>query len=99
MIQWNEELTYLILINLLQCKSQYSFNSNQEFSENKYQYCVTMNCRPSRKSGITPKTTKVRVNSYVIIQSPHWFSELTHSSSEASISILRKTQTQETLRI
>ena len=45
------------------------------------------NCiwRHPRKSGLTPKTTKVMVVRYAIIQSPQCFSELTHSSSEASI--------------
>ena len=45
---------------------------------------LNINWRPPRKSGYTPKTTKVRVVSYAIIQSHQWFSELTHSSSEAS---------------
>ena len=39
---------------------------------------------PPRKSGLTPKTTKARVVRYAIIQSPQWFSELTHSSSQGS---------------
>ena len=42
------------------------------------------NWKPMRKSGLTPKTTKVRVIRYAIIQSPQWFLGLTHSSSEAS---------------
>ena len=41
--------------------------------------------RPQRKSRLTPKTTKARVVRNAIIQSSQWFSELTHSSSEASI--------------
>ena len=42
------------------------------------------NGRPPSLSELTPKTTKTRVVCYAIIQSPQWFSELTHSSSEAS---------------
>ena len=41
--------------------------------------------RPPRKSGLNPKTTKARVIHYAIIQSPQWFWELTHSSSEVSL--------------
>ena len=40
--------------------------------------------RPPRKSRLTLKTTK----SYAIIHTPQRFSELTHSSSEPSISIV-----------
>ena len=47
-----------------------------------------LNWRPPRKSGLTPKTTKARVVRYVIIQSPQWFSGLTHSSSEGSNSYI-----------
>ena len=42
--------------------------------------------RPSRKTGLTHKTTETRIVRYAMIQSPQWFSELTHSSSEASTS-------------
>ena len=41
--------------------------------------------RHPRKSGLTPKTTKARIVHYTIIQSPQWYSELTHSFSVASI--------------
>ena len=47
----------------------------------KYQ---TNKWRSPRNSGLTPKTTKARVVRYAIIQSLQWFSELTHSSSDAS---------------
>ena len=40
--------------------------------------------RPPRKSGLTPKIAKARVVRYAIVQSPQWFLELTHSSSDAS---------------
>ena len=43
-----------------------------------------LNWRPPRKNGLTPKTTKARIVRYAISQSLQWFSELTHSSSEAS---------------
>ena len=36
-------------------------------------------------NGLTPKTTKARIVRFEIVQSPHSFSELTHTSSEASI--------------
>ena len=44
--------------------------------------------RPPRKSGLTLKTNKASVVCYAIIQSSQWLSELTHSSSEASIFLL-----------
>ena len=43
---------------------------------------------PPRKSELTPKTIKARVIRYAIIKLPQWFSELTHSSSEASIYLI-----------
>ena len=46
---------------------------------------ILIKWRPLRKSGLTHKTTKAMVIRYAIIQSPQWFSELTHSSSEVSI--------------
>ena len=39
----------------------------------------------SKEKWINPKTTKARIVCYAIIQSSQWFSELTLSSSEASI--------------
>ena len=40
--------------------------------------------RAPRKIRFTPVTTKARVVCYAVIQSLEWFSELTHSSLEAS---------------
>ena len=54
------------------------------FKESMYMYFKSI-WRPPRESGLTPKITKARVIRYAIIQSPQWFSELTHSSSVASI--------------
>ena len=45
---------------------------------------IKVKYRSSRKSGLTPNTTKARVVRYAIIQTLQWFLELTHSSSEAS---------------
>ena len=41
--------------------------------------------KASEEEWVNRQTTKARVVRYAIIQSPQWFSELTHSSSEASI--------------
>ena len=52
------------------------------------QYYIQVNWRPPRKSGLTPKSTKTRVVRYAIIKSSQWFTNLTHTSSEASISYM-----------
>ena len=56
-----------------------------------YIYCTVnkikdwyLNWRPPKKSELTPKTAKAKVVRYAIIQSPQWFSALTHFSLEAS---------------
>ena len=41
--------------------------------------------KASEEDWVNSQTMKARVVRYVTIQSPQWVSELTHSSSEASI--------------